>query len=284
MSHTIQWYPGHMAKAKREFQEKIKLVDIILELVDARIPHSSQNPAVDEMIGDKPRIRIMMKKDLADPIRSAEWLDVFKKKNIPSILMDVNSHKDLAELISMMEAVLEPVQQSRQEKGLKERAIRAVTVGIPNVGKSTLINRFAGKQVAQVGNRPGVTKAQQWIKYKKEIELLDMPGILWPKFDDDRIGYQLALTGAIKDTLFHKDDVALFGMNYIEKHYPGMIAGRYHFDSEWERIELSEQLMDIARQRGYKDDYLQASEMFINEFRRGQLGRVTLETPEEWDD
>lgn len=283
MNQTIQWYPGHMAKAKREFQEKLKLVDVVLELMDARIPFSSQNPDIDDLVGDKPRVRVLMKKDLADPKVSNEWLQYFKSQGTEAMLMDVNQRQDLAQLMQIIQKVLAPAQEARRSKGLKDRAIRAVTVGIPNVGKSTLINRFAGRQVAQVGNRPGVTKAQQWVKYKKELELLDMPGILWPKFDDEVIGYRLALTGAIKDTLFHQDDVALFAMDYIEKNYPGVIADRYHFNSDWEQEDLPEQLMDIAAARGFQDDYLQASEMLINEFRRGQLGRISLETVQEWE-
>lgn len=281
MAQTIQWYPGHMAKAKRQFQEKLKLVDIVLELVDARIPYSSQNPDIDQIVGDKPRIRLMMKKDIADPNISSQWLNYFRQRELPTLLVNANDQKDLAELIAVMQEVLEPLQVQRRRKGMKDRAIRAVMVGIPNVGKSTVINRFAGRSVAQVGNRPGVTKAQQWIKYKNKIELLDTPGILWPKFDDDRIGYRLALTGAIKDTLFHSDDVALFGMQYIEKYYPGIIAQRYHFEPSWEELDYPDQLIDIAHYRGFQDDYLQAAELFITEFRRGQLGRISLERPSD---
>ena len=178
--------------------------------------------------------------------------------------------------------MLEENALKREEKGLKERAIRAVTVGIPNVGKSTLINRFAGKNITTTGNRPGVTKAQQWIKYKNQLELLDMPGILWPKFEEPLIGQKLALTGAIKETLYYKDDIAIFGINYLTKNYPGVLAKRYNFDLMLEEeLSAPDLLLLITEKRGYFDDYDRGADMLLNELRDGKLGRLSFETLED---
>lgn len=283
----IQWYPGHMAKAKREFHEKLTLVDVVFELLDARIPRSSSNPALDDIIGQKPRIKLLMKTDLADPVVSKKWLDYFKSQGTPAVLFNAKRNPDMTELLSCTEDVLADFNQKRLDKGLTPRAIRAVSVGIPNVGKSTLINRFAGKNIAQTGNRPGITKKQQWIKYKDKIELLDTPGILWPKFEDQRVGKCLAVTGAIKDTLLHMDDIALFAMDYLTTHYPGCLAHRYKFDPALEkRLSLPDLLLLITEKRGFRDDYERAAEMMIYEIRKGILGTFSLETPEmmEQDD
>lgn len=279
---NIQWYPGHMAKAKRELAEKLPLVDVIFELVDARIPYSSENPSVSELIGDKPRVLILMKTDLADPAVTNQWLNYYKNENIEAVTFNGKSDKGIDKIIAAARNILVNQQNKREEKGLKERAIRAVTVGIPNVGKSTLINRFAGKNIATTGDRPAVTKAQQWIKYKKELELLDMPGILWPKFEDQLIGQKLALTGAIKENLYHVDDIALFGMEYIIEHYPGALAKRYQFDEQLEtELSLPDLLLLITEKRGFFEDYERGSIMLLNELRNKKLGRLSFETPKE---
>ncbi|HZK22894.1 MAG TPA: ribosome biogenesis GTPase YlqF, partial [Atopostipes sp.] len=181
---NIQWYPGHMAKAKREFKEKLPLVDVVFELVDARIPNASRNPDVKELIQNKPHVLILMKTDLADIKVTNQWLEYFKNEGLKAVTFNGKSSKGIDRIVEAAREVLEDNFSKREEKGMKERAIRGVTVGIPNVGKSTLINRFAGKNVTATGNRPGVTKAQQWVKYKNQLELLDMPGILWPKFEN----------------------------------------------------------------------------------------------------
>lgn len=277
---TIQWYPGHMAKAKRQFKEKLNLVDVVYELVDARIPYSSKNPDIEEMIGNKPHIVVLMKNDLADPKLTKEWIAHYDSKGIPAISINAKLGQGLKEVLKLTKEVLEPLNQKRREKGMKPRAIRGVCVGIPNVGKSTLINRFAGKNIAQTGNKPGVTKAQQWIKYGKELELLDTPGILWPKFEDQEVGKRLAVTGAIKDTLLHLDDIALYAMEYLVEEYPGAIARRYNLESEEETNQsLPELLMQISHKRGFRDDYDRAAEMVLYEIRNGQLGRLTFEKP-----
>lgn len=276
----IQWYPGHMAKARREFEEKLKLVDVVFELVDARIPYSSMNPDLEEIIGDKPRVVVLMKSDLADSKRTNEWLKYYKENNIEAVTFNAKKNKGMKEVLDHTKNVLQPFFEKREEKGLSPRAIRGVSVGIPNVGKSTLINRFAGKNIAQTGNKPGVTKAQQWIKYKNELELLDTPGILWPKFEDQEVGKRLAVTGAIKDTLLYLDDIALYAMDYLVKHYPGALAGRYQFEEKLEtEMPLPELLLLITEKRGFLDDYEKASATIINEIRKGKLGRFTFELP-----
>ncbi|SHE80157.1 ribosome biogenesis GTPase A [Atopostipes suicloacalis DSM 15692] len=279
---NIQWYPGHMAKAKRELTEKLPLVDVVFELVDARVPVSSRNPDVVQLIQNKPQVLILMKSDLADPKVTNQWLNYYKQQNIKAVPFNGKSNQGIDKIIEAARSVLEENALKREEKGLKERAIRAVTVGIPNVGKSTLINRFAGKNITTTGNRPGVTKAQQWIKYKNQLELLDMPGILWPKFEEPLIGQKLALTGAIKETLYYKDDIAIFGINYLTKNYPGVLAKRYNFDLMLEEeLSAPDLLLLITEKRGYFDDYDRGADMLLNELRDGKLGRLSFETLED---
>lgn len=279
---TIQWYPGHMAKAKRELKEKLPLVDVVFELVDARIPDASRNPDVKELIQNKPLVLILMKSDLADPNITNQWLSYYKNLGIEAVTFNGKSAQGINKIVDAAKNVLEEDFAKRKEKGMKERAIRAVTVGIPNVGKSTLINRFAGKNVTQTGDRPGVTKAQQWIMYKNELELLDMPGILWPKFEDQEVGQKLALTGAIKDTIYYVDDIALYGIEFLTKNYPGSLAKRYNFNSELEtELSPADTLLLITEKRGYFDDYERGAIMLLNELRDGKLGRITFETPKD---
>lgn len=279
---NIQWYPGHMAKAKRELTEKLPLVDVVFELVDARVPVSSRNPDVVQLIQNKPQVLILMKSDLADPKVTNQWLNYYKQQNIKAVPFNGKSNQGIDKIIEAARSVLEENALKREEKGLKERAIRAVTVGIPNVGKSTLINRFAGKNITTTGNRPGVTKAQQWIKYKNQLELLDMPGILWPKFEEPLIGQKLALTGAIKETLYYKDDIAIFGINYLTKNYLGALAKRYNFDLMLEEeLSAPDLLLLITEKRGYFDDYDRGAEILLNELRDGKLGRLSFETLED---
>lgn len=278
----IQWYPGHMAKAKRELKEKLPLVDVVFELVDARIPDASRNPSVKEIIKNKPYVLILMKSDLANPDFTNQWLNHYKSLGIEAITFNGKSAQGINKIVEAARNVLDKNFAKREEKGMKERAIRAVTVGIPNVGKSTLINRFAGKNVTQTGDRPGVTKAQQWIKYKNEVELLDMPGILWPKFEDEEVGQKLALTGAIKDTIYYVDDISLYGIDFIRSHYPGALAERYHFNKDLEEeLTAADILLLITKQRGFFDDYEQGAKMLLNEIRAGKLGRMTFEIPKD---
>ena len=281
---NIQWYPGHMAKAKREFKEKLPLVDVVFELVDARIPNSSRNPDVKELIQNKPHVLILMKTDLADIKVTNQWLEYFKNEGLKAVTFNGKSSKGIDRIVEAAREVLEDNFSKREEKGMKERAIRGVTVGIPNVGKSTLINRFAGKNVTVTGNRPGVTKAQQWVKYKNQLELLDMPGILWPKFENQNVGEKLALTGAIKHTLYYKDDISIYAINYLVKNYPGALAKRYNFNEDLEgKLSAPDILLLITEKRGYFDDYDRGAEMLLNELRDGKLGQLSFEKLEELD-
>lgn len=281
---NIQWYPGHMAKAKREFKEKLPLVDVVFELVDARIPNASRNPDVKELIQNKPHVLILMKTDLADIKVTNQWLEYFKNEELKAVTFNGKSSKGIDRIVEAAREVLEDNFSKREEKGMKERAIRGVTVGIPNVGKSTLINRFAGKNVTATGNRPGVTKAQQWVKYKNQLELLDMPGILWPKFENQNVGEKLALTGAIKHTLYYKDDISIYAINYLVENYPGALAKRYNFNEDLEgKLSAPDILLLITEKRGYFDDYDRGAEMLLNELRDGKLGQLSFEKPEELD-
>lgn len=281
---NIQWYPGHMAKAKREFKEKLPLVDVVFELVDARIPNASRNPDVKELIQNKPHVLILMKTDLADIKVTNQWLEYFKNEGLKAVTFNGKSSKGINRIVEAAREVLEDNFSKREEKGMKERAIRGVTVGIPNVGKSTLINRFAGKNVTATGNRPGVTKAQQWVKYKNQLELLDMPGILWPKFENQNVGEKLALTGAIKHTLYYKDDISIYAINYLVENYPGALAKRYNFNEDLEgKLSAPDILLLITEKRGYFDDYDRGAEMLLNELRDGKLGQLSFEKPEELD-
>lgn len=273
----IQWYPGHMAKARREVTEKLKMVDIVFELVDARIPASSRNPILDEIIQQKPRILILNKSDLADSYKTKQWVTYFEQQGIPAVPIVAQEGKGIKEITQVAKKLMQPKFERMAEKGMKPRAIRAMSIGIPNVGKSTVINRLVKKNIAKTGNKPGVTKAQQWLKFGKEIELLDTPGILWPKFEDPLVGEKLALTGAIKDSLLHMDNIALYGIKELKASYPHALIERYGLSEEDLTLDDPSLLMLISEKRGFKDDYDRASEMIVNEIRSGKLGRFTLD-------
>lgn len=274
---TIQWYPGHMAKAKRQFAEKLHLVDIIFELRDARVPASSDNPDIDELAADKPRLIILMKKDLADPDVLKEWLNYFKENGQAVIAIDANNPKEWKNILKMARQALKDHFEKRSDKGYQERAIRAIVVGVPNVGKSTLINRIAGRKAAKAANTPGVTQQQQWVKYGKQLELLDTPGMLWPKFEKEIIGYRLALTGAIPDRLLHMDDIALYALEELKAHYPQSLQKRYKLTDDEMELSLVDLLMEISYKRGFRDDYERASTMIVNEIRKGILGPMSFD-------
>ncbi|MER2174122.1 MAG: ribosome biogenesis GTPase YlqF [Carnobacterium sp.] len=274
---TIQWFPGHMAKARRQVTEKIKLVDIVFELVDARLPLSSRNPILDEIIGEKPRIIILNKSDLADPLETKKWVAYFNDQGIAAVPIVAQEGKGMKQLMEKAKELLQPKFDRRAAKGIKPRAIRAMSIGIPNVGKSTLINRFVKKNIAQTGNKPGVTKAQQWLKLGKELELLDTPGILWPKFEDPEIGKKLALTGAIKDTILQLDEIAMYGLEEMKIRNPEMLAKRYRLTEEELNLESPDLLMLISERKGYRDDYTRAAELIVFEIRSGKIGKYTLD-------
>lgn len=280
---TIQWFPGHMAKAKREVEEKLKLVDFIMELVDARAPLSSQNPMLNHVIQKKTKMIVLMKKDLADPMVTDKWLSYFKEQDIPAIAVDVSNKNDIQKVIQLAKELGQQKMDKLLKKGIRPRAARAMIVGIPNVGKSTLINRLANKKIAKTGDRPGVTKQQLWIKVKKDFELLDTPGILWPKFEDQSVGYRLAAIGTIKDQLLSLQDIVVFVIEYMNKYYPDLLQNRYDIPAEHKNIlEIFNAIGKRrgALQSGGEVDYDKVSEIVIRDLRTGRLGKITLETPE----
>ncbi|MCL6615642.1 ribosome biogenesis GTPase YlqF [Anoxybacillus ayderensis] len=278
---TIQWFPGHMAKAKREVTEKLKLIDIVFELVDARIPVSSRNPLIDEIVANKPRIMLLNKADMADPDVTKQWIDFFAAQQIEAIAIDSQSGTGVKQIVTVAKEKLRPKFEKMMAKGIKRpRAMRALIVGIPNVGKSTLINRLAGKHIAKTGDTPGVTKAQQWIKVGKELELLDTPGILWPKFEDEEVGLKLATTGAIKDTILNLQDVAVYALRFLAAHYPDRLKERYALSDIPEDIVV---LFDeIGKRRGCLAaggvvDYDKVAELVLRDIRTEKLGRLSFD-------
>jgi ribosome biogenesis GTPase A len=281
---TIQWFPGHMAKARRQVTEKLKLVDIVIELVDARIPLSSRNPMIEEIIGQKPRLVLLNKADMADPVRSKQWIAYFEEQGTTALAVNAQGGKGLHSIVQSAKEILKEKFDRMKSRGMRPRAIRAMIVGIPNVGKSTLINRLAKKNIAKTGNTPGVTKAQQWIKVGKELELLDTPGILWPKFEDEHVGYKLALTGAIKDTILNLQDIAVYGLKFLEHHYPERLKERYGLDAIPE--EILAKFDAVGKKRGClmgggEVDYDKTSEVIIRDIRNVQLGPMTFDMIEE---
>lgn len=278
MARTIQWYPGHMAKAQREAKEKMQLVDIVLELVDARIPISSQNPVLEEIIGNKPSILVLNKADMAENQQTQAWIAEFEQQGRKAVAIDAQHQRGLKELQKMIKVVMEPFFEERRAKGIKDRPIRLMILGIPNVGKSTLINRFVGKNQAITGNKPGVTKQQRWLKFAREFELLDTPGILWPKFDDPEVGIKLAITGAIKDDLLYHDDLALYLLDQYKLFAPQILAETYRLDpSTIEAGPTVDLLMHLTQRLGFKDDYDQASLRLIQDYRQLKLGNLSLD-------
>ncbi|WP_286231472.1 ribosome biogenesis GTPase YlqF [Neobacillus mesonae] len=282
---TIQWFPGHMAKARREVTEKLKLVDIIFELVDARIPYSSRNPMIDEIIQHKPRLVLLNKADMADKEMTKEWMAFFAEKGIKSLAINSQAGEGMRQITAASQEILKEKFDRLKARGVKPRAIRAMIVGIPNVGKSTLINRLAKKNIAKTGNTPGVTKSQQWIKVGKEMELLDTPGILWPKFEDQEVGMKLAITGAIKDTLLNLHDLALYSLKFLERAYPERLMDRYKLT---ELPEDAVALFDhIGKLRGCLMaggvvDYDKVAELVIREIRSDKFGSISFEKPSEY--
>ncbi|WP_139891262.1 ribosome biogenesis GTPase YlqF [Bacillus sp. D386] len=281
---TIQWFPGHMAKARREVTEKLKLVDIIFELVDARLPQSSRNPMIDEIIQHKPRLVILNKADMADQSKTNQWLAYFEAKGIKAVAVNAHQGTGLKSIMAGAQEVLKEKIEKMKSRGIKPRAIRAMIVGIPNVGKSTLINRLAGKNIAKTGNMPGVTKAQQWIKVGKELELLDTPGILWPKFEDQEVGCKLAVTGAIKDTILNLHDIAIYGLKFLEREYPARLLDGYKLEEIPE--EIVEAFDQVGKLRGCLAsggivDYDKTAELIIRDIRTQKFGRLTFESPFE---
>ncbi len=278
---NIQWYPGHMTKAKRMMQEDIKLIDIVIELLDARVPISSRNPDIDTLAKNKYRLVLLNKSDLADNRTNQEWEAYFKEKGIMVVTINARSGQGMKAITNQIqEACKEKIERDRK-RGILNRPIRAMIVGIPNVGKSTFINSYAKKACAKVGNKPGVTKGKQWIKINKGVELLDTPGILWPKFEDEKVGLHLAFIGSINDEILQKTELACQLIDFMKENYSGVLQERYQVD---EAEKSSKVLEEIAVKRGCllkgNDlDYEKAATILLDEFRNGKLGRISIEKP-----
>ena len=278
---TIQWFPGHMSKARRQVQESIKFVDFVTVLVDARLPLSSQNPMLTKIVGEKPKLLILNKADLADPVRLKEWQTYFEGQGIPTLALNSKEQSAVKKVTDAAKKLMADKLARQKERGIRIETLRTMIIGIPNAGKSTLMNRLAGKKIAVVGNKPGVTKGQQWLKSNKDLEILDTPGILWPKFEDETVALKLALTGAIKDNLLPMDEVTIFGLNYFKEHYPEELVGRYkQLDLNQEAPEI---IMDMTQKLDFRDDYDRFYSLFVKDVRDGKLGRYCLDTVGELD-
>jgi ribosome biogenesis GTPase A len=287
---TIQWFPGHMTRARRQIEEKLKLIDVAIELIDARVPLSSRNPMVDTILQHKPRLVLLNKLDLADPAATADWVAFFQEKGLDALPIDAVTGSGTREIVPRCRKLMAEKMEARQRKGMNPRAIRALIVGIPNVGKSTLINKLAGRKVAATGDKPGVTKGQQWIKMAGgELELLDTPGILWPKFEDQQVGLRLATIGSIKEEIMPADEVAFYAVRYMAEAYPGVLSERYgigELPADLSEAETVIELMEnIGRKRGCvasggRVDLGKASTLILRELRAGKLGRISLERPD----
>lgn len=276
---NVQWYPGHMTKAKRQMQEDVKLIDLIIELVDARVPLSSRNPDIDEIGKNKARLILLNKADLADEAQNEAWKTYFQEKGFYVVKVDSRNGAGMKLVQNVIQEACKEKTERDRKRGIKNRPIRAMVAGIPNVGKSTFINTFAGKACAKTGNKPGVTKGKQWIRLNKNVELLDTPGILWPKFENQEVGKRLAFIGSVKDDILNMEELALELISYLCKNYPGALEKRYNIAEEGLPVEI---LGEIARVRGCLKkgeelDYTKATGILFEEFRSGKIGRITLE-------
>ena len=275
---TIQWFPGHMSKARRQVQENLKFVDFVTILVDARLPLSSQNPMLTKIVGEKPKLLILNKADLADPTLLKEWKRYFETKGIMTLSINSKEQSTVKKVTEAAKRLMADKIAKLRERGIQTETLRTMIIGIPNAGKSTLMNRLAGKKIAVVGNKPGVTKGQQWLKSNKDLEILDTPGILWPKFEDEMVGLKLALTGAIKDQLLPMDEVTIFGLNYFKTYYPERLKERFKgIDLEEEAPEM---IMSLTKKLGFRDDYDRFYSLFVKDVRDGKLGLYTLDRVE----
>ena len=278
----IQWYPGHMTKAKRAMKEDIKLIDLVIELVDARVPLGSRNPDIDELAKGKGRIVLLNKADLADDGCTERWIAWFKEQGIHALRINARSGMGMKQIQPLVqEACKEKIERDRR-RGIKNRPVRTMVVGIPNVGKSTFINSFAGKACAKTGNKPGVTKGNQWIRLNKTLELLDTPGILWPKFEDPTVGFHLALTGSIRDEILPKEDVVVYALKWLSAHEPQKLQDRYALSEVAEDPYVL--LAQIAASRRHLNkqgeaDLTRTIDMVINEIRNDKLGPISWERP-----
>ena len=292
-STNINWYPGHMAKTKRQIMEDVRLVDIVIELLDARIPISSQNPDIAEITKNKKKIIVLNKCDLADERQNKRWVEYFKSKNIPAVLTDSNSGKGIEECVRKIEKIMEEDLKGQAEKGRIGRKIKAMVLGIPNVGKSSFINRISKKTSAGVGNKPGVTRQKQWIRINEKIELLDTPGVLWPKFESEEVALHLAFTGTIKEDILQRTEIAYYLVKFLIENYPKHLCERYKLTQEYihEQLENEERpeneniyeiFLAIGKKRGCiisggNIDEEKTARILLDEFKNGKIGRISLE-------
>ena len=291
---NINWYPGHMAKTKKQIIQDLKLIDIVIELLDARIPISSQNPNIAEITKNKKKIIILNKSDLSDNNQNKQWIKYFENKKIPAVLVDSNSGKGIQECINKIEEIMQVDLKEQAEKGRTGRKIRAMILGIPNVGKSSFINRISKRTTAGVGNKPGVTKQKQWIRINEKIELLDTPGVLWPKFENEQVALNLCFTGTIKEEIIDKLEIAYELTKFLIKNYKTKIIERYKLDEKYiektlkqeqpENSNIYEIMLEIGKKRGCiktggKIDEEKTARIILDEFKNGKLGKITIEKP-----
>ena len=280
----INWYPGHMTGAKRKMQEELKLVDCIIEILDARVPLSSRNPDITPLCNGKGRVLLLNKIDLADPVETKKWLNYFKGEGYQVVTLDSRNHKEALKVnAAVREACKEKIERDRR-KGIMNRPVKAMVCGIPNVGKSTFINSFVGRASAKTGNKPGVTKGNQWIRISNDLNLLDTPGILWPKFEDQTVGYKLAFIGSINDNILDINDIAFELIKYLQKYYCNLLSDRYKLENvaitpEADTLSILDGIAIDRKclKKGGEPDYLRASKLILDDLRSGRLGRITLD-------
>lgn len=275
---SLNWYPGHMAKTKREIKEKIDLIDIVYEVIDARIPKSSKNKDIDDLIKDKPRILIMSKVDLCDLSKTQKWITYYENMGYTVIPLDLLNNPNLQKIFEETNKIMTVLNEKREKKGLKPRKVRALILGIPNVGKSTLINRLVGKKATNVGNKPGITKQLEWIRINNQIELLDTPGILWPKLDDEEVALNLASMTAIKEEILDLESVSIHIINKMQKDYPDNLKNRYGITNENDIIDIFDKIAKkIGAIKNKETDYEKVYATIIKDLRDGYLGKITFD-------
>lgn len=279
----INWYPGHMKKTKELLQSNMSLIDIVIEVVDSRIPHSSKNPDIDKIAHNKSRIVILNKEDLADPSITFKWIKYYEEKGFIALPFNSTGNLGTEKILSAINRAFVPTKEKLEKKGILARAPRVIIVGVPNSGKSSLINKLSGKKSAQTGDRPGVTKGKQWVRMRGNLEMLDTPGILWPKFEDENVSRMLAFTGAIKEDVLNIEEIGFEFIRFMQAHYFDNLKARYSLslDRESETIELMNEIAQNRKFfiRGKEIDYLRTAKAVLNEFRSGQLGKISLEEP-----
>lgn len=284
MDFKIQWFPGHMTKAKRMMETQLKLVDVVIEMLDARIPRSSTNPMLLEMLENKPKLVALNKVDMADPVKTDIWMQLLKNNGLAVVKIDCATGQGVKQLINAVQEIAKPVNEKWAKKGVKNRSIRVMIVGVPNVGKSTLINRLVGKNKVVAADKPGVTRGQQWITIAKGLELLDTPGVLWPKFDDPEIGFCLAVTGAIKEDVFDREQAVMILVERLKTYYPVDLAVKYGIEvSDTDTVEDVFAKIAVSRgclKAGGALDIDKVIQLVLRDFRTGRLGRFTLDNPD----